>query len=123
MMRKIAVPSREGMVDQHFGHCEYFTIFTVSEAKDILTEERFTPAPVCGCKSDLVSTLVDMGVSQLIAGNMGQGAVVKLGQGGIAVVRGASGPIREAVEAWLSGRLQDVREICLEHGHECGHTL
>ncbi len=121
MIRKIAVPSREGMVDQHFGHCEYFTIFSVNEAKEILSEERFTPPPTCGCKSDLVSSLVEMGVSDLIAGNMGQGAVTKLGQGGISVVRGASGPIRDAVEAWLAGRLKDVREICLEHGHECSH--
>lgn len=120
-MQKIAVPSRDGMVDQHFGHCEYFTIFSVSDSKEIIGEERFTPPPACGCKSNLVATLGEMGVSNLIAGNMGQGAVVKLGQGGISVVRGASGPIRVAVEAWLAGSLQDIREICLDHGHECGH--
>ena len=28
---KIAVPSRQNRVDEHFGHCEYFTVFTVNE--------------------------------------------------------------------------------------------
>jgi len=122
-MRKIAIPSREGLVDQHFGHCEYFTIYSVNDAREIVGEERFTPPPACGCKSDLVSTLRDMGVSDLIAGNMGEGAAVKLGQGGITVIRGASGPVHEAVEAWLHGRLHDSRELCLDHGHECLHPL
>lgn len=121
-MTRIAVPSRNGAVDEHFGHCESFTVFTVDDTKNVTFEENFTPPPACGCKSNLVGTLVDMGVTVLVGGNMGQGAVVKLSQSGIRVVRGASGPVRQAVEAFLAGRLQDRQEICLAHGHDgCGH--
>ena len=28
MMKKLAIPTREGMVDDHFGHCAYYTIVT-----------------------------------------------------------------------------------------------
>ena len=28
---KIAVPTRDGVVDNHFGHCDHYTIFTVEE--------------------------------------------------------------------------------------------
>ena len=27
MMKKIAIPTRERMVDDHFGHCAYYTVF------------------------------------------------------------------------------------------------
>jgi len=123
-MLTIAVPSRNGMVDEHFGHCEAFTIFTVDESRAIAGEERFTPPPACGCKSNLIPTLVDMGVSVLVAGNMGEGAVMRLGQSGIKVIRGASGSVRDAVQAWLDGRLRDRQELCHAHGlpgHECQH--
>ena len=30
MMKKIAIPTREGMIDDHFGHCAYYTIVGTS---------------------------------------------------------------------------------------------
>jgi predicted Fe-Mo cluster-binding NifX family protein len=121
-MIKVAVPSRGNMVDEHFGHCESFTIFTVNDNKDITETSRFTPPPACGCKSNLISTLVEMNVSVLVAGGMGQGAVTYLNENGIKVIRGATGPVHGAVRAWLDGRLQDNDEVCHAHGDAgCSH--
>ena len=30
---KIAVPTRNGVVDSHFGHCEYYTVYTLDAEK------------------------------------------------------------------------------------------
>ena len=30
---KIAVPTKDGSVDNHFGHCDHYTIFTVNEGE------------------------------------------------------------------------------------------
>lgn len=122
-MLKIAIPTRAGLVDEHFGHCESFTIYCLDAAKAVTGSESFTPPPACGCKSNLIPTLVDMGVSLLIAGNMGQGAVANLDRAGIKVVRGASGPVDAALKAWLGGKLADKQILCMEHGagHECHH--
>lgn len=122
-MLKLAVPTRAGQVDEHFGHCESFTIYSISDEKTVLGQESFTPPPACGCKSNLIPTLVDMGVSVLVAGNMGEGAVARLGQAGIKVFRGAKGAVGAAVQAWLDGTLVDNKLVCLEHGegHECHH--
>ncbi len=30
---KIALPSYQNQVDEHFGHCEYFTVFTIDDQK------------------------------------------------------------------------------------------
>jgi predicted Fe-Mo cluster-binding NifX family protein len=118
---KIALPTRDGQVDEHFGHCGYFTVLSVGPDRSIEAEETFAPPAECGCRSNLVGTLLEMGVTALIAGNMGQGAAVKLRQAGITVVRGASGPVHAAARAWLDGQLTDRDELCQAHGHDCLH--
>jgi len=122
-MIKIAIPSRDGQVDEHFGHCGYVTILSVDANKTIAGEETFAPPAECGCRSNLVETLLGMGVTTLIAGNMGQGAADKLGRSGIRVIRGASGPVRDAAAAFLAGTLTDSAELCQAHGHDCLHPL
>ena len=34
-MKKIAIPTREDMVDDHFGHCAYYTVVTLCDSSDI----------------------------------------------------------------------------------------
>ena len=122
-MLKIAIPTRSGAVDEHFGHCESFTIYTLNDDKSLAGQESFTPPPACGCKSNLIPTLVEMGVSTLIAGNMGEGAVANLRKAGLTVIRGAAGPVGEALQAWKDGKLADKQILCMAHGdgHECHH--
>ena len=36
---KVAIPTRNNVVDDHFGHCEYYTIFTISEDKLIVRKD------------------------------------------------------------------------------------
>lgn len=120
---KIAIPSRQGLLDEHFGHCEAFTILTLDETRKIVNEELLTPPPGCGCKSNIVDTLAEMGVKVLLAGNMGQGAVDKLEAAGITVFRGASGAVRSVADEWIAGTLRTNNDICsAHHGHEgCGN--
>jgi len=115
----IALPSRGNNVDGHFGHCEYFTIYTVNENNTIISEEKFQPPAECGCKSNLVPVLSEKGVTIMLAGNMGDGAVKKLNDFGIKVIRGCSGDVKAAAHAWLQGNLDDSGASCKEHGHEC----
>lgn len=116
---KIALPSKGNDVDGHFGHCEFFTILTLDDAKKIVETETVTPPPGCGCKSNIVSTLVEKGVSVLLAGNMGQGAVNLLEASNIQVVRGCAGKIEDVVAQWLAGNVQDQQIVC-DHV-DCGH--
>ncbi|MGL4368093.1 MAG: NifB/NifX family molybdenum-iron cluster-binding protein [Spirochaetota bacterium] len=117
---KIALPARGNLIDGHFGHCEHFKIFT-ADANEITGEETLIPPAECGCKSSVVGDLAKMGVTVMIAGNMGQGAVNKLEAAGIIVLRGVDGEPRAAVEAYLAGSLKDSGVGCSahEHGHDC----
>ncbi|MCU0846489.1 MAG: NifB/NifX family molybdenum-iron cluster-binding protein [Spirochaetes bacterium] len=116
---KIALPSNKGDVDAHFGHCEYFTVFTVNENREIINEEKVISPAGCGCKSNIVHTLSQMGVGIMLAGNMGDGAVNVLGSQGIKVLRGCSGNVKTVVEQWLAGSLDDSGESCHAHEHGC----
>lgn len=117
---KIALPSRQDLIDSHFGHCEYYTIFSTN-GKDIVAQEIIASPSGCGCKSDIAPILAKMGVKIMLAGNMGDGAVNVLNSVGIEVVRGCSGNVQEVALAWLAGSISDSGDSCHEHGQDCQH--
>lgn len=123
---KIAVPTRESVVDDHFGHCETYTIFTIDSDRNIVHEELLPSPQGCGCKSNIGVILQKMGVNVMLAGNMGNGALNVLSFHGIDVYRGCTGNVRHLVEAFLNGNIEDSGEGCHSHerhqeGHNCNH--
>jgi len=122
---KIAVPTTQNnVVDAHFGHCEYYTVFTV-DGSEIVKSEIVESPQGCGCKSNIVSILKEMGVEVMLAGNMGGGAVNVLNSHGITVYRGCDGNVKNLVEEFIKGELVDSGESCHQHEqhnrHEDGH--
>lgn len=116
---KIAVPSRDGQVDNHFGHCAYYEIVEVDDNMQVLSTETMESPSGCGCKSNIASKLHEIGVTVMLAGNIGQGAVDKLAQSQIKVVRGCSGCVKNVVAQYLLGNLVDNAQVC-QH-HDCHH--
>jgi predicted Fe-Mo cluster-binding NifX family protein len=116
---KIALPSRMNQIDEHFGHCEHFTVFTIDGQKKITAEEKIASPAGCGCKSNIAQTLAEQGVKLMLAGNMGQGAVNVLNGHGIDVLRGCSGDVKAVAESWLAGKLEDNGIACAQHEHGC----
>ena len=113
---KIALPSNGQQVEAHFGHCQNFTIFTLNADNEIASQETLTPPAGCGCKSNIIPELAEMGVKVMLAGNMGQGAVNMLSNHDITVVRGCTGDVREVATAWLAQEIQDSGVGCESHG-------
>lgn len=116
---KIAVPlQKDNHIDDHFGHCEAYGIYTVKENNEIITQEIIPSTQGCGCKSNIASDLAQKGVKVMLAGGIGSGAINVLNNFGIEVIRGCSGNADEAVRLYLSGSLQDNGETCHQHdGH------
>ena len=108
---KIAVPTRDGRVDDHFGHCAYYTIFDIIDNQVVGVSKMASPEG-CGCKSGIAPVLRQMGVQVMLAGNMGQGAKNVLEAQRIEVLRGCSGDVEELVKAYLEGKVTDNGEIC-----------
>ena len=105
MAKKIAIPTREGMIDDHFGHCAYYTVFTLDEQNQVIYQER--------------SVMQEMGIALMLAGNMGMGAYNKLSAHGITVIRGCHGKVDDVLRAYQNEELQDSLESC-DH-HDCTH--
>lgn len=50
------------------------------------------------------------------------GAVNKLSNNGIAVIRGCSGDVKNVLTEWLKGNIKDNGELCAEHEHHNDHN-
>jgi predicted Fe-Mo cluster-binding NifX family protein len=123
---KVAVPTRDNVVDDHFGHCEMYTVFTIDENQKIEKTELVPSPQGCGCKSNIASVFNQMGVTVMLAGNMGGGALNVLNSHGISVFRGCSGDVQQLVEAYLQNKVADSGIGCDHHehhgnDHQCNH--
>jgi predicted Fe-Mo cluster-binding NifX family protein len=126
---KIAVPiNSDNFIDGHFGHCESYGIYTISEENKITDIKQIASPNGCGCKSDIASVLASDGVKVMLAGGIGGGAINVLNSCGIEVIRGCSGKAEEVVKLYIEGRVEDSGSSCHQHeshhgdGHSCGHN-
>jgi predicted Fe-Mo cluster-binding NifX family protein len=120
---KIAVPTTQAKtVDAHFGHCEFYTIFTINQ-KTIIQSETLASPQGCGCKSNIASTLREMGITVMLAGNIGMGAINVLSNHDIHVIRGCEGDVSQVVSKYLNNQLVDSGLTCSHHDHDhtCEH--
>ncbi len=115
----IAVTTDENNnVYQHFGHCEKFTLYTMSDgilmAKTVLETDGNGHEAMAG-------VLAEKGVKVLLCGGIGMGAMQALMQADILVVPGLTGDIEVAVAGFLDGSLGTSTEAnCQAHGEgEC----
>jgi predicted Fe-Mo cluster-binding NifX family protein len=86
MKRKIAVPLENGILCSHFGHCEQFAIID-TENKTVSGEQIIIPPP--HEPGLLPGWLAEKGVTDVIAGGIGQRAIGLFTQRNINVFVGA----------------------------------
>lgn len=109
---KIAVPGMGANVAEHFGHCENFHVFEI--VNNQITASETVPNP--GHKPGfLPNFLADQGVTIVLAGGIGGGAIDIFAERGVKVVIGASGNAKTAVEAYLNGTLKSGENTCHEN--------
>jgi len=111
---KIAIPTADGVLCPHFGHCQQFAIVNVDpETKSIKSSEMLTPPP--HEPGVLPAWLSQMGCNLIIAGGMGGRAIGMFQQSGIEVVMGApNGKPEEIVMTYLKGELTTGANPCDE---------
>ncbi len=117
-MKKIAIPVDKGALSAHFGHCEKFAIVEVSDGKIIETKLLVPPEHVPGLYPKWIA---GMGVSDVIAGGMGQKAIALFNQHHINVYLGAPVKAPEVIaDEFLRGELLLNANRCNHEGlHGC----
>lgn len=109
-MRKIAIPTQNDMLCGHFGHSEQFAIFHTKDGK-VTGREKLTPPP--HEPGSIPRWLHEQGVTDIIAGGIGQRAIQILLANKINVYVGvAPKPSEELVNDLLNDTLQAGVNLC-----------
>ncbi len=128
---KIAIPTLDGKLCAHFGHCETFSFVEVSpETKEII--EIYSGTPEEGVSCQCASWIAEQGAEIVLAGGMGGRPMMMFEQLGIQVISGCPElPIQDIVKQFLENSLvvgenscnHGEGHICHGHGdgHHCGH--
>ena len=111
MNKKIAVPvDNAGVLDSHFGHCKFFAIVEV-ENNTIIAEEAVTPPP--HEPGVLPKWLAQKGVTDVLAGGMGNKAIQIFNYNNVNVFVGApKTTARELVQGFLNESIQFNANYC-----------
>jgi predicted Fe-Mo cluster-binding NifX family protein len=121
-MKKIAIPvTGTNQVDEHFGHCEFYAIYSISEENEIVEVQTIKSEQGCGCKSNIAGVLSNSGVTLMLAGGIGAGAINVLNNSGIQVIRGCSGNVVQILKQYLDGKITDSGNSCSAHENHHGH--
>lgn len=119
MKKRIAIPLENGILCEHFGHCQAFAIVNVEN--NVITEikEVTPPEHIPGLYPRWVA---EFGVTDVIAGGMGQKAIELFNEQKINAFVGA--PIKSAKELvtdFLANRLSLNANYCNhDENHEHG---
>lgn len=110
MKIKFAIPLENGILCAHFGHCQQFSIIDV-ENNAIIEENLITPPP--HEPGLLPGWLAERGVTDVIAGGMGQRALDLFSAQNIKVNFGAQPKApKELVTDWLNKSLEIGNNAC-----------
>lgn len=108
---KIAVPTFEGKLAEHFGHCSQFVFVEVDGNDAIVGSQALTPP--AHAPGVLPAWLRENGADVIIAGGMGRRAQDLFAEAGIQVIVGAPAlPPEELAALHLEGRLEAGMNIC-----------
>ena len=109
---RIAIPTVDGRLSEHFGHCDRFTLFDVDFARGVVVarEDVESPPHQPGL---LPPWLAERGANMIIARGMGQRAHGLFAKHRIEVVVGAPQEAPEKlVGDFLAGTLRGGQNIC-----------
>lgn len=120
---KIVIPTQDGKLCSHFGHCESFTFVDVNpQTKEILNIESKIPDEGISCQC--ASWISEQGANIILAGGMGGRPLGIFNQNGVKVVTGCPElPVNDVVTSYLESTLITGENSCGgEHSHCHGHT-
>ena len=113
--KRIAVPMEDGKLCPHFGHCQTFAIATIEDDVIVDIQEYEPPEHVPGLYPRWVA---QFGVSDVIAGGMGQKAIELFNEQNINAFVGAPmDTARQLVTDFLAGNLTLSANYCSHDDH------
>ena len=97
----------EAAVDPRFGRCAYYVVVD-TDSMEFEAVENAAAGQSSGAGIAAAQLVSQTGAQAVISGNIGPNAFQALSAGGLEVYTGASGSVRQAVEAFNAGQLQSA---------------
>lgn len=122
MTKKIAIPvDASGILDGHFGHCKLFAVIT-TVGGEVISEDKLVPPP--HEPGVLPVWLADRGVTDVIAGGLGQKAIELFNKKNVNVFVGAPQlTAGELIEGYFNNSLTLTANYCNhDHNHDENHV-
>ncbi|MBN1904831.1 MAG: NifB/NifX family molybdenum-iron cluster-binding protein [Deltaproteobacteria bacterium] len=117
---KIAVTSQgkelDSQVDPRFGRAAYIIVVNSDNLEFQVIDNDANVNAMKGAGIQAAGNVVNSGAQVLLTGNCGPNAFKALQAGKVAVSNNASGTVREAVKAYLDGKLPHADDSNVE-GH------
>jgi len=117
---KIAIPTRQGFVEDHLACCESYTIFTIDEKFNIIEREIVYASEADCCAESPVARLRQTGVSVVLAGDIESSLYTRMTGFGLEVHRNFHGVVDNVVKSYLDKMISDKGELSkttLHHHH------
>ncbi len=109
---KICITSQgndlEAQVDPRFGRCQYF-VFVDTDNGGLEALENSNKNGMGGVGVQSGQLMAEKQVKAVLTGNVGPNAFQTLQAGGIEVVTGVSGTVKEAVEKYKKGEIKSTQ--------------
>ena len=110
---KMAIPTEQGRVAEHFGRCPQYTIVEIENNEIKKKEIVSNPGHRTG---SIPKFLHEQNVDCVLAGGMGWRAQQFFEQFGIKTIVGVSGKIDDVVEQFIKGTLRGGESLCKPGG-------
>lgn len=119
---KIAMPYKEGKINEHFGSSQEFVVIEAESGK--ITGKKMVTNESLHNHGGLAKLLKAEGVEVVITGGIGRPMAEALQSVGFNVITGASGEVEKVAGDFLSGQLVSRPVMCNcggNHDHGHGH--
>jgi predicted Fe-Mo cluster-binding NifX family protein len=103
-------------VDQRFGRAQYFILVDTETESFTAHDNTQNVNALQGAGIQAAKNVMDLGAEAVVSGNVGPKAFSALQQAGITVYTGASGTVKETLEAFNNGTLSRADKATVE-GH------
>jgi predicted Fe-Mo cluster-binding NifX family protein len=117
---KVAVTSQgndlQSPLDPRFGRARYFIVLETETGAFTAADNTVSLNAAQGAGIQAGKRVAELGVEGLITGHVGPKAFATLQAAGVKIYQGAAGTVRDAVEQFRSGKLQESVSADVE-GH------
>lgn len=113
---RVGFPTNDEItVEEHFGHCEKFAVYTIENGNVVKKEILEAPEHAPGVFPRFIAA---NNINVVITGGMGQRAIDLIKANGGQIILGAAGKIDDVLGIYLQGSLYSKGSACAHHHHD-----